>query len=117
MDGKFDEHRPLGNAKHLGTGVHDAPTEFETEVERTATPYLDEYHRDRLQAVLPEMEQIVVAKFRDPHIGAPRLRLHDVRVELAQANRKLPLRLRWIGFGEIEMQIRHGWPHMSASGI
>src|ERR1700730_3598547 len=109
MDGKFDEHRPLGDAKHLGTYVHDAPTEFETGVKRAAAPYLDEHHSDRLQAVLAEMEQIVSAKFGDPHIGAPRLRLHYVRVEMAQANRELPLRLRWIGFGEIETQIRHGW--------
>src|ERR1700730_13637565 len=36
MDGKFDGHRPLGDAKHLGTDVHDAPTEFETEVGRAA---------------------------------------------------------------------------------
>jgi hypothetical protein len=27
MDGKFDEHRPLGDAKHLGTDVQDAPTQ------------------------------------------------------------------------------------------
>src|SRR5262249_61627859 len=55
------------------------------------------------------MEQIVLAKFCDPHIGAPPLRLHDVRVEMAQASRELPLRFRWIGLGEIEVQIRHGW--------
>src|SRR5262249_12907966 len=55
------------------------------------------------------MEQIVLAKFCDPHIGAPQLRLHDVRVEMAQASRELALRFRWIGLGEIEMQIRHGW--------
>jgi hypothetical protein len=61
MDGKFDEHRPLGDTKHLGTDVGDAPTEFETKVERAATPYLDEHHRDRLQTVLAEMEQIVSA--------------------------------------------------------
>src|ERR1700730_606250 len=56
MDGKFDEHCPLGDAEHLSTDVHDAPTEFETEVERAATPYLHEHHSDRLQAVLAEME-------------------------------------------------------------
>jgi hypothetical protein len=117
MDGKFDEHGSLGDAEHLSTDVHDAPTEFETEVEGAATPYLGQHHSDRLQAVLAEMEKIVLAKFRYPDIGAPRLRLHDVRVETAQTNRELPLGLRWIGFGEIEMQIRHGWPHMSASGI
>src|SRR5262245_58495593 len=55
------------------------------------------------------MEQIVLAKFCDPHIGAPQLRLHDVRVEMAQASRELPLCFRWIGLGEIEVQIRHGW--------
>jgi hypothetical protein len=39
MDSKFDEHRPLGDAKHLGTDVHDAPTDFETKVGRaTADP-------------------------------------------------------------------------------
>src|ERR1700720_4469910 len=100
MDGKFDEHGSLGDAEHLSTDVHDAPTEFETEVEGAATPYLGQHHSDLLQAVL--------AKFRYPDIGAPRLRLHDVRVETAQTNRELPIRLRWIGFGEIEMQIRHG---------
>src|SRR5262249_8382678 len=39
----------------------------------------------------------------------PQLRLHDVRVEMAQASRELPLCFRWIGSGEIEVQIRHGW--------
>src|SRR5260221_13793795 len=37
MDGEFDEHRPHGDAEHLGTDVDDAPAQFETSVERTAT--------------------------------------------------------------------------------
>src|ERR1700736_4679906 len=45
MDGKFDEHPSLGDAEHLSTDVHDAPTEFETEVEGAATPYLGQHHR------------------------------------------------------------------------
>src|ERR671919_2162163 len=43
MNGKFDEHRPLGDAEHLATDVDDAPTQFETSVERAATPDLDEH--------------------------------------------------------------------------
>src|SRR5919106_4354333 len=30
MNGKFDEHRPLGDAQHFATDVDDAPTQFET---------------------------------------------------------------------------------------
>src|ERR1700746_2396738 len=100
MDGEFDEHHPLGNPEHLGTNVDDAPAEFETEVRRAATPNLDERHRDWLEAAFAKMEQIVLAKFCDPHIGAPQLGLHDVRVEVAQASREFPLRFRWIGLGE-----------------
>jgi hypothetical protein len=33
------------------------------------------------------VEQVVLTKLRDPHIGAPRLRLHHLRVETAQASR------------------------------
>src|SRR5258708_13842035 len=90
MDREFHEHRPLGDAKHLGTDVNDAPAELKTEVERAATPYLDEHHRDRLQAALTEMEQIALAEFRDPHIGTPQLRLHDIRVKMAKADPLLP---------------------------
>src|ERR1700758_5526079 len=108
MNGEFNEHRPSGDAQHLATDVDDAPPEFETLIERAATPDLDKHHRDRLQTVRAKVEQVVLAKLRNPHIGAPKLRLHHLRVETAQACRELALDLRWISLGKVETQIRHG---------
>ena len=73
MNGEFDEHRPSGDSQHLATDVDDAPPEFQTLIERAATPDLDEHHRDRLQPVRAKVEQVVLAKLRNPHIGAPKL--------------------------------------------
>jgi hypothetical protein len=36
MNGKFDEHRPRGDAQPFATDVDDAPPQFETLVERGA---------------------------------------------------------------------------------
>ena len=70
-----------------------------------ATPDLDKHHRDRLQPVRAKAEQVVLTKLRDPHIGAPQLGLHHVRVERAQASREVSLGLRWVGLGKVETQI------------
>ncbi|QOZ35829.1 hypothetical protein XH92_32480 [Bradyrhizobium sp. CCBAU 53421] len=108
MSGEFDEYRFPGNSQYFATDVDDTPPEFETLIGRAAPPSLDEHHRDRFKTVGAKMEQVILAKLRDAHIGTPQLRLHHVRVETTQASREFALGLRRIGFGQVEMQIRHG---------
>jgi len=69
MDSEFDEHRPLGHAEHLGTNVDDAPAEFEPLIEGAAAANLYENHRDGLQTVLADVEQIILAEFGNPDVG------------------------------------------------
>jgi hypothetical protein len=107
VNGKLHEHHSLGNIQYFAADLDDAPPQFETLIERSTAPDFDEHHRDRFKSVRTKVEEIVLAKFGDPHVGTPGLCLHHVRVESAQARRKVSLGLRWILLGQVQMQVRH----------
>jgi hypothetical protein len=107
MDREFDQHSSLGNSQHFAADVDNATPQFEALVERPPSPDLHEHHCDRLEPVRTEVEKIVFAEFGDAHIGAPRLRLHDLRIETAQTRREVPLGLRGVFLRQVQMQVRH----------
>jgi hypothetical protein len=76
MDREFDEHRPSRNVKYRGADIDNAPTKLEPLLKRAAATELHEDHRDSLQTVFAEVEQVVLAEFGDPNVGPPQLRLH-----------------------------------------
>ena len=107
MRGELDQYPSSRHSQDLHARIHDAVRELEPVLARTPLTELHQHHHDGLEAVGPEMKQIVLTKFGDADIRTLGLRLHDVGIEMTESSGEFALLRGRKATRQIKMQIGH----------
>jgi hypothetical protein len=88
---ELDQHPSPGHLQDFHACLDNAVGKLEPVFAGPAGAEFDENHDDRLEAVGPQVKEIVLTELGDADIRPPGLRLHDIGVETAKPSGQLAL--------------------------